>query len=141
MTTLTERLLALDKNKEVNTLQRTSVVYPVRSGTKNIPHKFEIGGNFASIGKKVPRNPIPLFNGEEFLKNVNKKVQTITSGIVKVQVRPKLPNKEVKDEIELVPSRYIGLEGQGAVGTPWAAGRVKKQEEMKLISVPFLSGD
>jgi len=139
MATLTERLLELDKQKEVTKLQKTSVVYPVRSGSKNITTKFVIGGNFKA--KKVARNPIPIFNGEEFLKNVNKKVQTIASGIVKVQTRPKIPNRDTKNYIEIAPSRYIGLEGQGAKGTVWAAGTIQKLNEMKLVAMTFLEGE
>lgn len=139
MATITERLLELDKIKEVNTLQKTSVVYPVRSGTKDVSTKFTIGGRFTA--KKVARNPIPIFNGEEFLKNVNKQVQTITSGIVKVQTRPKIKNLDQKDSIEITPMRYIGLEGQGAKGTTWASGQIKKLQEMKLTALTFMDGE
>lgn len=140
MTTLTERLLELDKEKEVNTLQRTSVVYPVRSGTKNLPVKFQIGGK-ALYPKKVARNPIPIFNGTEFLKNVNKKVQNITSNFVKVQVRSKIVNLDTKDDHDFKPTRYIGMEHFGGVGTAWQAGKEQKLQEMKLTAMTFMSGD
>jgi len=140
MVTLTERLLELDKAKEVVKTEKTSVVYPVRSGTKNIGIKFNIGGRFAA-NKKVARNPIPIFNGTEFLKNVNKKVETITSGIVKVQVRPKIKNLDQKDNIELIPSRYIGLESMGGVGSRWANGEIRKLQEMKITALTFLDGE
>jgi hypothetical protein len=142
MATLTERLIELDKIE--NTVKRdkpTSVVYAQRSGSKDITTKWQIGGKFSNI-KKVARQPLQIYAGEEFLKNINKNRETIKSQFVNPTRMPKIENKDVRTATNEFINKYLGMVLMGGtVGKFEESGKIQKIEEMKLNKMTFLQED
>ncbi len=141
MATISERLTALDKEQQKIVKDKpSSVVYPVRSGTKDIKTQWTIGGNFKNI-KKVARQPLQIYKGKEFLKNINKGKDIVKSSFVNPTRVPKIANKDTKPVMTTGVEKVYGMVLMGGRGVAYAAGKIMKLEEMKLNKMTFLSED
>ncbi len=141
MTTISEKLIALDKlEQKVVRDKPSSVVYPVRSGTKDVKLQWQTGGNFKNI-KKVARQPLQIFQGKEFLKNVNKNRDVIKSSIISSARMPKIMNTDVKPVMMAGVKKVYGLILMGGAGVEHVSGNIQKLEEMKLNKMTFLEKD
>lgn len=139
MATLTERLTELAKlESQVRMEKPNSVVYAQKSGTKDVSMKWQIGGNFANV-KKVARQPLQIYKGKEFLKNINKNRETVKSQMVNPTRAVKIPNKDVKPSTNQFIKKYFGMILMGGkLGDNEESGKIQKLEEMKLNKLTFL---
>ncbi len=139
--TTTEKLIALDaKEQKVVRDKPLSVVYPTRSGTKDLKTKYNIGGNFTNL-KKVARQPLQIYQGKEFLKNINKGKDLVKSSFVNPTRVPKIDNTDTKPVMTQGVKKVYGMILMGGKGIEYAEGFIQKLEEMKLNKMTFLQED
>jgi len=120
----------------------SKVVYPVRSGSKDIKAQWIIGGKYARQEKekkaRKARNPTPIF-GKGAKSFEDKEVATSTKeevikipGLTNISCVPKITNTDMRDTLP-AKDKVFGLARMGGKGTWSASGAEKKIEELKLL--------
>ncbi len=89
----------------------------------------------------MARQPLQIYQGKEFLKNINKGKDIVKSSFVNIMKVPKIANTDTKTETSKINRKPFGMILMGGAMTDHAAGNIMKLEEMKLNKLTFLEAD